>query len=61
VVKVSINSPHTAEHIDHLLSVLEAAIKKFDIPVNKRPSSDWDAFIKESPDYILETIGQQPG
>ncbi len=55
-LRASINASHTFEHIDRFLNGLTDAIKKFDIPTVNRSKNEWDTFLKESPDYILQLI-----
>jgi 7-keto-8-aminopelargonate synthetase-like enzyme len=55
-LRLSINASHTNKHIDNLLNSISDAVKSLNIPMVNRPKSDWDAFIKESPDYILQLI-----
>lgn len=57
-LRLSINATHTDQHIDLFLGVIHDAMKKLQIPTVKRSKSDWDTFIKESPDYILDLIHQ---
>lgn len=55
-LRSSLNSNHTDEHIDRFLNGISDAVKKLKIPTNKRSKSEWDDFIKKSPDYILNLI-----
>lgn len=55
-MRISVNATHTNQHIDKFLNGIGEAIKKFKIPTIKRSKSEWDKFIKDSPDYILELI-----
>ena len=55
-LRASINATHTNEHVDRFLNAISDAIEKFNIPTLERSQSEWDDFIKESPDYILELI-----
>lgn len=57
-LRMSINATHTYEHIDRLLNGIEKAIKKLKIPTVKKSKNEWDNFIKESPDYILQLINK---
>jgi 8-amino-7-oxononanoate synthase len=58
-LRLSINASHTNKHIDKLLTCISDAVKSLDIPTEKRSKSDWDAFIKASPEYILQLISQK--
>ena len=55
-LRVSVNASHTDDHVDHFLRVVEDAITKFEIPTKKRSEAEWDSFMAESPDYILEML-----
>jgi 8-amino-7-oxononanoate synthase len=57
-LRLSINATHTNAHIDRFLNGISDAIKKFNIPTVKRSKSEWDVFMKESPDYILELLAK---
>lgn len=57
-LRLSVNATHTEQHIDRLLNGINDAVRKFKIPTIKRSKSEWDKFIKESPDYILQLIGK---
>jgi len=58
-LRASINASHTDEHIDRFLNGISDAITKFHIPTVQRKKSEWDTFIKESPDYILQLINKK--
>lgn len=55
-LRLSINATHTDEHIDSFLNCLNEGIKKFDLPTVARSQNEWNTFIKDSPDYILELL-----
>lgn len=55
-LRLSINATHKYRHIDRLLNGISDAIKKLNIPIVERSKSEWDIFIKESPDYIMQLI-----
>jgi hypothetical protein len=55
-LRSSINATHTFENIDTFLNGIQDAIKKLDLPLVKKSQSEWDTFIKESPEYILQLI-----
>lgn len=55
-LRLSINATHTNEHIDRFLTGMQSAIKRFNLPTLQRSKSDWETFIRNSPDYILNLI-----
>lgn len=55
-LRISINATHTNEHIDHFLNCLNEGVKKFDIPTVTRSQNEWNSFMKDSPDYILQLL-----
>lgn len=57
-LRLSINATHTNQHIDKLLEGISRAVKKLNIPTSRKSKSEWDNFIKESPDYILQLINK---
>lgn len=57
-LRLSINATHTDQHIDRFLNGISDGIKKFKIPTVRRSKSEWDNFIKTSPDYVLELINK---
>jgi 8-amino-7-oxononanoate synthase len=55
-LRLSINASHKKKHIDNLLNGISDAVKKLDLPTVSRTQKDWDDFINNSPDYILDLV-----